>query len=70
MKRIQIDLNARDGGGHVPVNLEKMEMPAVGEWVVVYEPDDRVEAPAYVAGIELLTNRALLKVNWAEMRKY
>lgn len=69
-KRIRIDLNARDSSNLVPVKFDLTELPVAGEWVTVYEPDDKVEAPALVAAIEVITGSALLRVSWDEIRGY
>jgi len=64
--RVRIDLNARDGNGHVPARASRADGPlAVGATVVAYEPDDGVRAPARVARVA--GGFAYLTVAWDEM---
>lgn len=65
--RVRVDLNARDADGHVPARLSRADGPiAVGDEVVVYEPDDGVQAPAVVVRVD--GGFAYLDVRWGEMR--
>jgi hypothetical protein len=67
MRRLQIDINRRNRAGQTPTSYVG-PTPAIGERVVVFEPEDGVCADAVVAAVN--PNRCLvaLDVDWDSMR--
>jgi hypothetical protein len=65
-KRVRIDLNARTADGLVPAPLGDASAPLVpGDFVTVFEPEDRVAAVAEVVRIE--HGHVLLGVDWSTL---
>lgn len=67
MRRLRIDINRRNRAGQTPTSYVG-PTPAIGERVVVFEPEDGVCADAVVAAVN--PNRCLvaLDVDWDSMR--
>jgi hypothetical protein len=65
----QVDLNARSRDGYVPARVSRASGPLIpgDRHVLIYEPDDRVAAPARVVRVDADRGVAYLEVNWEEM---
>jgi hypothetical protein len=70
--RVEIDLNVRVRGGQTYSGLEDIygEMPAVGDIVMVFQPDECVEAPATVEDIDLRKELIYMSVSWSDLSRY
>ena len=67
--RVAIDLNSRDTAGLTPARLRRASGPLhVGQIVTAYEPEDGVQALAYVSEVDERLGYAFLHVNMATMR--
>jgi hypothetical protein len=71
MTRIEIDLNVRTAEGLTRAALRDLEGAtnlSVGEPVIVFEPDEDVEAPATVVKVSRDGRFAYLRVQWDELK--
>jgi hypothetical protein len=68
--RIEIDLNSRSRDGYTLARLSRADGPVlVDDDVVVFEPDDRVAAPARVVRVDREHDFAFLDVDWSLLRE-
>lgn len=66
--RIEIDLNSRSRDGFVLSRLSRATGPVEAEdAVVVFEPDDRVAAPARVVRVDRQHGFVFLDVDWSRL---
>jgi hypothetical protein len=67
MKRLKIDLNMRSKEGYSPSRYNG-PTPRVGEPVIVYEPEDGVEADGQIAKVDSDAIIAYIAVDWDSIR--
>ena len=67
MRKVQIDLNRRNGAGRTPAKYVG-PTPVAGERVIVFEPDDGVEADATVVRVDVDRCVVELNVDWSSLR--
>jgi len=66
--RIEIDLNSRSRDGYVFARLSRADGPVlVDDDVVVFEPEDRVAAPARVVRVDREHGFVFLSVDWSQL---
>jgi len=66
--RIEIDLNSRSRDGYVLARLSRADGPVlVDDQVVVFEPGDRIAAPAHVVRVDRARDFVYLDVDWVRM---
>jgi hypothetical protein len=66
--RIEIDLNARSRDGYAFSRLSRADGPVlVNDDVIVFEPDDRVAAPAKVVRVDREHGFVFLSVDWSQL---
>ena len=66
--RVRIDLNARSKDGYVLARLSRADGPVFsGDYVVAFEPDDRVAAQARVVRIDDERGLIYLAVDWLSL---
>jgi hypothetical protein len=67
--RVRIDYNTRDRLGRVRARFDVCDrIPAVGEHVTVYAPDDGTETDAVVTGLDEDRELIYLDVAWSDLR--
>jgi hypothetical protein len=67
MRHLQIDLNRRSPEGHSPASYVGVT-PVIGEPVVVFEPEDEVEADGVIAQVNVDRCAVLVAVDWDSLR--
>jgi hypothetical protein len=69
MRYLQIDLNRRTAAGYSPAAYTG-DTPGIGEAVVVFEPEDAVEADGVVVSVDTDRCIAIVAVDWDSMRDH